>query len=155
MNLGDADSGLPAEAPHTQLPAGPLLRLFIQRTLGRDEQDKTAGAHIVQRRREKVIMNEKVPTLETRVERLVIAKGDAANGHVETAVGQDGLLEGLAPNIGVRIEQFGRSGGDRVNLDPGDSRTRLQVVGHEADEVPQAHRRFEHPTLGKPESAWR
>ena len=52
-----------------------------------------------------------------------------------------------------RDKQFGQAGGDRVNLDPGDSRTGQHVVGHEADEMPQAQRRFEHPALGKSEPA--
>ena len=97
---------------------------FVQRALGGDEQDQAAGAHFFQGRREEVIVDEEVPALEARVERLVIAKGDVANGHVEAAVGKPGLLEGLVPDVGVGVEQFGQARRDGVNFDAGDAGTR-------------------------------
>ena len=54
--------------------------------------------------------------------------------------------------VGVRVKLFGQAGGDRVDLDPGNPRMRVHVVGHEADEVSEAERRFEHTTVGETET---
>ncbi len=86
---------------------------FVERALGRDEQNQSAGPHLLQRGGEEVIVDDEVPVLEARVEGFVVPERDVADGDVVETVGQFGFLEGLMPDVGVGIERLCQAGGDR------------------------------------------
>jgi hypothetical protein len=58
-----------------------------------------------------------IPALEARVEGLVVAKRDVANGNIEAGVGQDGLLKRLVPD--TIIERQPRVGGRTSLIESG------------------------------------
>ena len=54
-------------------------------------------------------------------------------------------------DVSVGVQQLRQPGGDRVNLDAGDQRAGVHVVGHEADEVAEAQGRLQDATVREPE----
>jgi len=126
--------------------------VLVERPSGRDEQHQAAGSYFLQRGREKVIVDEEVPRLETRVERFVVAERDIRDGHVVEPIGQLRFLEGLVANVGVGVEHSRQAGGKGVDFDARDARAPVHLVGHQADEMTQAEGGFEDPSVRKAEA---
>ena len=123
------------------------LVLLVERATGRYEQQQAAGTDFLQRRRKEVIVNDKVPFVETRVVGFVVAEGDVRDRHVIKPIGEFGFLERLMPDVRIRIKQLRQPRRHRINLDAGDLRTSVHRLRHQPDEMTEATGGFQNASV--------
>ena len=125
-------------------------RLLIERSRGGDERDEAAGAHVVERLGEEVIVDEHPLAGMAAVVDRELAEGDVGDGDVERVVGQRRRLVALAldGHAGVRVLRY--QGGHRVGLHHGDAGEAGHALRHRVGEPARPGGRVEHVAGGEP-----
>ena len=126
--------------------------LFVERAFGCDEQSQDARAYFLQRGGEEVIVDGKLEDVETRVERLIVPKGNVGNRHVVEAIGQPSFLEWLVANVRIWIKRLGEPGGEQVDFNAGNRRVGVHLLRRQADEVAQPAGRFQNAPMPETET---
>ncbi len=73
----------------------------------------------------------------------IVAKRDVAHRRVKVILGERRVLECFLMNGRFRVKAGGNARGDRVQFDARAPRAGIQPFGHQAEEMPDAHRGFE------------
>ena len=139
------------------MPDGRVL--LVHRVAAGDERHDAAGAQLVERLGQEVIVNgagQGRLAAVVRVENSIVAERDIADHRVEVIVGQCRFLEAFGENRRVGIEALRDPGGNTVEFDAGSAASGKHLVRHEAEEMAHAHRGFEDPrSLRKTEAPHR
>ncbi len=85
--------------------------------------------------------------IQPRIVDGIISEGHIGNRHVIEPISELGVLEPLGANVGVRIECLGDAGCEGIDLDAGDGRVAVHRLGHQADEMTDAARRFQNSAM--------
>ena len=109
--------------------------------------DQAAGTDQVQGLDDEVVVDAVTARVVQAVGQGERAERDVADRQVEGALAGPETGEGLAGDVGVRVERRGDLGGDRLELDAGDP----GAAGREADEVARSASRFQDPAAGEAE----
>ncbi len=120
---------------------------LVHRSARRNEHHQAPGPDLVQRFGEEVVVNREPVGVEAWVVDGIIAEGHVGDRHVVESVGKLGAFEPLPANVRVRVERFGDANRERVNLDAGDGRVPVHSLGHEAEKMANATRRFQNPAM--------
>ena len=130
--VGQPDSAEKLRTLGQVLPDGGIR--LVHGPAGGDEGHHAAGTHLVQRFCKKVIMYEKVVFVIPLVRHAVIAEGHVADGHIEEAIGEHGVLKPVDLDVGVLIQLLCDPAGQVVQLHAVELAAR-HALGQHTEEV--------------------
>ena len=122
-------------------------RVFlVHRTLGGDERDHAARAHLIQRLSKKIVVDQPVVLVVFLIPYLEIAKRHIADGHIKEAVGHLHLFEAIHGNAAVLIELLCNPPADGVDFHTVGFAVRHAVRQH-TDEISNTAGRLQNISL--------
>ncbi len=116
---------------------------LVQSAFRCNEDDQSAGPHLLHAFREEVIVDEEIEIVELRVVQLVVAERDIGDGEVEGAFDEPCRFEALSANVGIRVKMPCDACGERVEFYAGEPRARRHFLGHQPEEMSDPERRFQ------------
>ena len=119
-------------------------RLLVHGAVGRDAHHQAAGANLIQRLQEKVIVQERTQGVVAAVGNDGVLEWPVADHHVIEVVRRLGLLVAHHLDVRVRVQASGHGAGQAVQLDPRQLAAALDVGRHHAEEVADAHGWLQH-----------
>ena len=108
--------------------------MLIHRPLGSDERYKPARAYLIQCAGEKVIVDQEMVLVIPLVVERIAAERDIADGKVEKAVRQFGILEALHRDTVLLVKLLGNPPGDGIQF-YAEQRAVFHALRHQPEKI--------------------